>query len=164
MKQRTLVVLVALATIGGVAASGPATACDDFDAFAGRVVASRGLSVRGTPSSHSTRVGLLPAGKRITINCKVSGTDVGGNRWWYLLLGNGETTWVAARYVANVGPAPRLCDHLTTTFRARTTSPVNVREGAHYLDARTGSMAAGTTASMFASWRIRSTSSSRRTG
>jgi uncharacterized protein YraI len=74
--------------------------------YEGKVTASTSLNVRSAPTGASTKVGSLKSGTKINIQCKVFGPSVGGNSLWYKLA-NGN--WVTARYVSNIGAAPRFC-------------------------------------------------------
>lgn len=80
--------------------------CGDGDLDRGKVIASA-LKMRTGPTTAASSAGTLPRGKHVNIVCKLEGKVVGGNPRWYHLA-NGR--WVAARYVANVGPAPTWCN------------------------------------------------------
>lgn len=75
--------------------------------FRGRVIARTGLNVRANPNTSSRILRTLPFGRVINdIVCKVNSQVIDGNPRWYKLKSGG---WVAARYVQNIGPAPRFC-------------------------------------------------------
>lgn len=65
-----------------------------------------GLNIRYAPTQVSTKVGSLARGTTIKIDCKVFGPRIAGNNLWYNLTKGG---WVSARYVDNIGAAPRYC-------------------------------------------------------
>ncbi len=72
--------------------------------YKGRTLAS--LNIRRGPTTASIRVGGLHKHQLITLLCKQTGQNIDGNPLWYKL---GFRQWVTARYVANVGPAPKYC-------------------------------------------------------
>lgn len=47
-------------------------------------------------------------GEIVSIFCKTAGQNVQGNPLWYLLT-DGTWAWGAARYIDNIGAAPRWC-------------------------------------------------------
>jgi hypothetical protein len=75
--------------------------------YKGKVVSRIPLDVRAKPTTKSAVRGTLRPGTIISITCKVNGQKVDGNARWYELAGGHG--WVSARYVANIGPAPRWC-------------------------------------------------------
>lgn len=105
-------------------------------------MAGRGV-VHGTTSTHSVRTYTISNGRRIGLVCKVEGTVVGGNKWWYLVASNDDTSWVSARYVRNIGAAPDHCDPSDGLLLGTTTTRVNVREGASSADRVTSVAAKG---------------------
>lgn len=137
--------LVAVAATSSLVAATPATASAPAAAAAPAVgqVTTAVLAARGLPSSHSVKVGWLERGSRVEINCKVRGTNVDGNRWWYLIADHDSTNWISARYVRNIGAAPDHCDPSDGSFAARTTARLNQREGANAKDRKLGTFAKG---------------------
>ncbi|WP_436738920.1 SH3 domain-containing protein [Streptomyces sp. BBFR102] len=111
--------LVAAGTLALAAPAGAlAPAPDDAQAstqaaapavYKGRVIAKTGLILRDAPTRGGAPVGTVPYGKVVDIRCKVeSGDVVDGNPRWYLLT-NGTWAWGSARYIENIGEAPRWC-------------------------------------------------------
>jgi hypothetical protein len=50
-------------------------------------------------------------GTPVFISCKLNAVPVGGNPRWYLLGDDyNGTNWLPARYVRNLGAAPKVCD------------------------------------------------------
>jgi hypothetical protein len=74
--------------------------------YLGQVTARRALAERARPTSRSAHRGALRHGARVALVCKVHGQSVHGNSLWYRLP-NGS--YVSARYVSNIGRAPRFC-------------------------------------------------------
>lgn len=90
-----------------VASSAPADA-EVAGLFKGKVISRIGLNVRKHPWGKI--IGALPKGEKVKIVCKVNAKPpVDGNPRWYKILFHHGTGWVAARYVKNIGPAPRFC-------------------------------------------------------
>lgn len=108
--------------------------------------ATTGLQMRYAPSTASNPRGTILKGKTFQIECKVHGTKVDGNDLWYLLP-PGNTHWVSARYVRNIGPAPRWCSEGKSATGV-TTAGINKRQGPTHSDAVVGSIAAGKTVSI----------------
>ncbi|WP_077796698.1 SH3 domain-containing protein [Streptomyces sp. JHA26] len=75
--------------------------------YLGRVTAER-LALRTSPSRGSEVVRYARRGEIVHIYCKTPGDTVQGNPRWYLLA-DGTWAWGSARYIANIGPAPRWC-------------------------------------------------------
>ncbi|MEW2293190.1 SH3 domain-containing protein [Streptomyces sp. NPDC006743] len=76
--------------------------------YRGRVTARGGLALRSRPDRGSRVLRVARQGETVWIYCKTNGSDVGGNHLWYLLA-DGTWAWGSARYIDNVGPAPRWC-------------------------------------------------------
>lgn len=137
--------VAAVALASGVAIASFALTAGTADAattYKGKVTANGGLTIRPAPSTHSGSNGSVAKGKTITIDCKVPGTSVGGNRLWYKL--SNDKGWVAARYVSNIGAAPKYCPSADTEYGSgRTTAVLNMRKGPHFNDAKTGTLAKG---------------------
>ncbi|MGP3635324.1 SH3 domain-containing protein, partial [Streptomyces sp. 24-1644] len=88
-------------------AEAAAAAADQGD-YRGRVTATTGLLLRDRPTRSSRIVGKVPYGAVVNIFCKTTGDNVDGNNRWYLLT-DGTWAWGSARYIANIGTAPRWC-------------------------------------------------------
>jgi uncharacterized protein YraI len=121
----------------------PASAAPVEGAAKGVVVAKGGLVGHVRPSTHAPANYTFPNGSEVTLDCKVSGTVVDGNRRWYLVVAEGDANWVSARYVDNVGPAPEPCDPSDGTFSARTTAALKKRVGPTTADVSAGTYAKG---------------------
>ncbi|MFE9763479.1 SH3 domain-containing protein [Streptomyces sp. NPDC005808] len=76
--------------------------------YKGRVNARGGLALRTAPNRGSRVLRVARYGEVVHIFCKTSGQSVDGNRLWYQLT-DGTWAWGAARYIDNIGPAPRWC-------------------------------------------------------
>ncbi|MFJ4964095.1 hypothetical protein EES43_20395 [Streptomyces sp. ADI96-02] len=77
--------------------------------YRGRVVADPYLYLRDRPTRSSRIVGKVWKGEYVSIFCKVDSDDVvDGNPRWYLLT-DGTWAWGSARYIENIGRAPRFC-------------------------------------------------------
>lgn len=76
--------------------------------YQGRVVASPYLLLRDKPTRSSKVVGSVKYGTVVNIFCKTTGDNVDGNNRWYLLT-DGTWAWGSARYIENIGAAPRFC-------------------------------------------------------
>ncbi|GAV42201.1 SH3 domain-containing protein [Streptomyces acidiscabies] len=118
----------ATAALALAAAVVPAAANDDWDGggprdnwgqgghhhhdnprlYQGVVTANGGLVLRSAPNRGSAVIRVAPQGEVVTIFCKTSGQSIQGNPLWYLLT-DGTWAWGAARYIDNIGPAPRWC-------------------------------------------------------
>ena len=70
--------------------------------------ARTGLLVRDAPTQAGRVIGTLPFGKIVSIRCKVNSQVIDGNPRWYLLE-DGRWAWASARFIENIGPAPRFC-------------------------------------------------------
>jgi len=76
--------------------------------YQGVVTANGGLRLRSAPNRGSAIIRVVPQGAIVNIYCKVGGENVDGNSLWYLLT-DGTWAWGAARYIDNIGAAPRFC-------------------------------------------------------
>ncbi|WP_406838871.1 SH3 domain-containing protein [Streptomyces sp. AHU1] len=76
--------------------------------YRGRVTARGGLALRSAPTRGSQLIRVARQGEVVSIFCKTPGETVDGNPLWYLLT-DGTWAWGAARYIDNIGPAPRWC-------------------------------------------------------
>ena len=135
MSLRSSLTRLAIATAAGVLAGAvavtPAAASDDWGAedpsrgvsdsrgdghhdghhdprlYQGVVTADR-LLLRSAPTRGSQVIRAVHRGDVVSIFCKTPGEKVGGNPLWYLLT-DGTWAWGAARFIDNIGPAPRWC-------------------------------------------------------
>jgi hypothetical protein len=76
--------------------------------YQGLVTARGGLRLHTSPATGSAVIGFAPQGSVVDIFCKAPGDTVDGNPLWYLLA-DGTWAWGPARYIDNIGPAPRWC-------------------------------------------------------
>jgi hypothetical protein len=76
--------------------------------YHGVVTAHGGIWLHDRPDRGSRRVRFAAEGETVTIYCKSGSAAVAGNALWYLLT-DGTWAWGTARYIQNVGPAPRWC-------------------------------------------------------
>ncbi|MGW4274583.1 SH3 domain-containing protein, partial [Streptomyces seoulensis] len=76
--------------------------------YRGRVTARGGLALRSRPDRGSQVLRVARPGEVVWIYCKTPGQSVQGNNVWYLLA-DGTWAWGAARFIDNIGPAPRWC-------------------------------------------------------
>ncbi|MDO0911799.1 SH3 domain-containing protein [Streptomyces sp. DT2A-34] len=76
--------------------------------FAKGVVTANTLLLRSAPNRRSQVIRVVHKGDIVRIFCKTPGQRVQGNPLWYLLA-DGTWAWGAARYIDNIGPAPRWC-------------------------------------------------------
>ncbi|MYU24357.1 SH3 domain-containing protein [Streptomyces sp. SID8352] len=76
-------------------------------AYRGVVTADR-LALRTSPTRGGDVIRYAHRGEIVSIHCKTPGDTVRGNPLWYLLT-DGTWAWGAARYIDNIGPAPRWC-------------------------------------------------------
>ncbi|MFI6851651.1 SH3 domain-containing protein [Streptomyces sp. NPDC050416] len=72
------------------------------------VVTADTLALRSAPNRGSQIIRFAHRGDIVKIFCKTGGETVQGNPLWYLLT-DGTWAWGAARYIDNIGPAPRWC-------------------------------------------------------
>ncbi|MFI1756427.1 SH3 domain-containing protein [Streptomyces sp. NPDC020571] len=72
------------------------------------VVTAQRLALRTSPTRGSDVIRYARRGEVVSIYCKTPGDRVQGNPLWYLLT-DGTWAWGAARYIDNIGPAPRWC-------------------------------------------------------
>ncbi|MGY0491804.1 SH3 domain-containing protein [Streptomyces sp. WG-D5] len=99
--------LVTTAAAPAVADSGAASG-ERPPIYKGRVTAKSGLLLRDAPTRGAKVVRSEPYKAVVTIFCKTSGGNVGGNSYWYLLT-DGTWAWGSAKYIANIGAVPRWC-------------------------------------------------------
>ncbi|MEU3899636.1 SH3 domain-containing protein [Streptomyces sp. NPDC045251] len=72
------------------------------------VVTAHRLALRTSPTRGGEVIRYAHRGETVRIYCKTPGDKVKGNPLWYLLT-DGTWAWGAARYIDNIGPAPRWC-------------------------------------------------------
>ncbi|SMF54340.1 SH3 domain-containing protein [Streptomyces sp. Amel2xC10] len=75
--------------------------------YRGRVTADQ-LLLRSRPTRNSQVIRVVHRGAVVRIFCKTPGQNVQGNPLWYLLT-DGTWAWGSARYIDNIGEAPRWC-------------------------------------------------------
>ncbi|MFE9026869.1 SH3 domain-containing protein [Streptomyces iakyrus] len=119
MSLRTRVwIATAAGLLAAAAAVTPAAAYDDRDPSGGNghhdqrlyegFVTADTLALRSAPNRGSQIIRFAHRGDVVKIFCKTGGETVRGNPLWYLLT-DGTWAWGAARYIDNIGPAPRWC-------------------------------------------------------
>ncbi|WP_327401314.1 SH3 domain-containing protein [Streptomyces sp. NBC_01288] len=72
------------------------------------IVTAGQLALRSRPDRGSRIIRYAYRGEHVSIFCKTGGSNVQGNPLWYLLT-DGTWAWGSARYIDNIGPAPRWC-------------------------------------------------------
>ncbi|MEV0634997.1 SH3 domain-containing protein [Streptomyces sp. NPDC050619] len=126
LRSRCAIAVAAAALLGSVATATPAVASDDWGSdshgngnhhhhdddndpqlFQG-VVTARTLALRSAPNRGSQIIRFAHKGEVVSIFCKTGGETVDGNPLWYLLT-DGTWAWGPARFIDNIGPAPRWC-------------------------------------------------------
>ncbi|NEB75494.1 SH3 domain-containing protein [Streptomyces sp. SID14478] len=107
------IAVAALATL--TAAASPALADDSATGannhppvYKGRVVAKHGLLLRDAPTRGGRVIRTARYNAIVPIFCKTGGDNVEGNHLWYLLT-DGTWAWGSAKYINNIGAAPRWC-------------------------------------------------------
>jgi uncharacterized protein YgiM (DUF1202 family) len=138
--------------VAGLTAVLPATraAADDSTVAKGRVIANTTLAERSAPSTHAPIAGKgYRKGQTIKLDCNLFGTSVDGNTTWYKIAG--KHSWVAARYVKNVGNAPIACTAASVPAdrHATTTAGINLRQAPSTHDRVTGHIAKGKQAQLW---------------
>lgn len=122
--RRALVAVGAAAFVPLTLAAGT-SAAEAVTTYTGKTTV--GVNIRYAPTQLSTKTGSLARGTTIEIDCKEFGPRIDGNNLWYNLTKGG---WVSARYVANVGAAPRYCGSgATYEGKVVSRSTLNVRSG-----------------------------------
>ncbi|WP_210585839.1 SH3 domain-containing protein [Streptomyces sp. GESEQ-35] len=92
---------------------------DGSDEFGGRgdqrdprryrgVVTVDRLVLRSAPTRGSRPIRSVYRGDYVSIFCKTPGQNILGNPLWYLLT-DGTWAWGSARFINNIGAAPRWC-------------------------------------------------------
>ncbi|MCT9144667.1 SH3 domain-containing protein [Streptomyces violarus] len=92
---------------GGMGGNGHHRPDDDRRFYRGIVTADT-LALRSAPNRGSRIIRFAHRGDIVKIFCKTPGQTVQGNPLWYLLA-DGTWAWGAARFIDNIGPAPRWC-------------------------------------------------------
>ena len=119
LRSRLSISVAACALVAAAAA--PAVANDDWGDSRGDsgyhqssprlykgVVTADTLLLRSAPNRGSQVIRTAHRGEIVKIFCKTVGQNIQGNPLWYLLT-DGTWAWGAARYIDNIGPAPRWC-------------------------------------------------------
>lgn len=104
-----------------------ATPADAATTYVGKVDARGGLKAHFVPASGTPTIDSFANGSRIRLVCKVRSVEVKGNDLWYRVKARNQK-WVSAKYVDNIGRAPRLCGEPTRTTGKVTTDTLNRRE------------------------------------
>jgi uncharacterized protein YraI len=139
-RVRTAAIAIATAVLLPLGLLAVASQAHAATTYQGKVTASA-LNVRAAPTSAAANVGTLRYGTTISIQCKVYGPTVSGNSLWYKLSAG---KWVTARYVANIGSAPRFCgDGREYQGRVVAATSLSVRSGPTTADARVSSAPRG---------------------
>ena len=121
-----LSISLAVGALLAAAAAAPAVANDAWDGNQGThgnwgnpqqeptprlykgVVTASTLNLRSAPNRGSQIIRTAHKGEIVSIFCKTPGQTINGNPLWYLLT-DGTWAWGAARYIDNIGAAPRWC-------------------------------------------------------
>ncbi|MGV9450414.1 SH3 domain-containing protein [Streptomyces sp. NPDC003635] len=119
LRSRLSISVAACALVA--AAATPAVANDDWGNHRGDsghhqsqqrlykgVVTANTLLLRSAPNRGGQVIRTAHRGEIVKIFCKTVGQNIQGNPLWYLLT-DGTWAWGAARYIDNIGPAPRWC-------------------------------------------------------
>lgn len=133
--------LLAAGSSLGLAAPHAAAASDVvLNAVDGKVIAKTSLAERTGPSTELGKAGKgYGEGTIISIDCKLNGSTVDGNPRWYKI--KGEKSWVSARYVENIGEAPKSCTAGDWAYEV--TKKTSVREGPSTDDKKLGTATVG---------------------
>ncbi|WAZ24108.1 SH3 domain-containing protein [Streptomyces cinnabarinus] len=114
LRSRLSISIVAGALVAAAAAA-PAVAGEDWGGHHQKhprlykgVVTADTLLLRSAPNRGSQVIRTAHRGQIVKIFCKTVGQNIQGNPLWYLLP-DGTWAWGAARYINNIGPAPRWC-------------------------------------------------------
>ncbi|MGX1566498.1 SH3 domain-containing protein [Streptomyces sp. NPDC055506] len=81
---------------------------DDDRRFTRGIVTANTLALRSAPNRGSRIIRFAHRGDIVKIFCKTPGQTVQGNPLWYLLA-DGTWAWGSARFIDNIGRAPRWC-------------------------------------------------------
>jgi uncharacterized protein YraI len=110
--------------------------------YRGKVVSKINLTTRLVPTTASEAIGSAKPGQRVHLFCKVRGNSVDGNNIWYAYPGANK--WVSARYVANIGAAPRWCGSDQKLAIGQTIATLNEHTGPSTAASRVGLLTRGT--------------------
>ncbi|MBD0843524.1 MULTISPECIES: SH3 domain-containing protein [unclassified Streptomyces] len=118
-----LAISIAVGALAAAAAATPAVAGDERESrgdwghhqhhqqhprlYKGVVTADT-LLLRSAPNRGGQVIRTAHRGEIVKIFCKTSGENIKGNPLWYLLT-DGTWAWGSARYIDNIGAAPRWC-------------------------------------------------------
>ncbi|MDT9696389.1 SH3 domain-containing protein [Streptomyces sp. P17] len=110
-----LAITVAAGAIAAAATVTPAVAGEDWGGdpqnrprlYKG-VVTANTLLLRSAPNRGGQVIRTAHRGQIVKIFCKTVGQNIQGNPLWYLLT-DGTWAWGSARYINNIGAAPRWC-------------------------------------------------------
>lgn len=143
IRRRIRALAVVIATVVGVTLMGAATPANAQVMYEGKVTSNTNLAVRSLPTVAGSKKGSVAPGATIQIVCKVEGTTVGGNPWWYALPPTlGE--WVSARYVDKIGSGGiRICGDGDLDKGRVATASLAMRTGPTTDASSTGSLARG---------------------
>ncbi|MFJ3495196.1 SH3 domain-containing protein [Streptomyces sp. NPDC086091] len=110
-----LSIAVGTAALVSAAALAPAVAASEPEPgtraaprlYKGVVTANR-LLLRSAPDRGGKVVRVALRNDIVTVYCRTTGQSVDGNNRWYLLT-DGAWAYGSARYIRDLGPAPRWC-------------------------------------------------------
>ena len=131
--------LLATAAAGLVTTGLVSEAPADAASYVGRVDAHHGLVAHYVPTAAAPRYGHYADGARIRLVCKVRSVSIGQNDRWYLVRGSARR-WVSARYVHNIGAAPRWCGDSHRSRGRVTAAVLNRREAPTLRAAKVGTL------------------------
>lgn len=149
MTALTLGIVSAAASLAAVLPATHAAAADSI-AAKGKVIAKTSLAERSAPSTWAPHAGKgYKKGQVIKLDCSLFGTSVGGNKTWYKIAG--KHSWVAARYVKNIGHAPIACTaaSIPADRHAKTAASMNLQQAPSTHDRVIGHIAKGKQAQLW---------------
>jgi hypothetical protein len=133
--KRTVTALATIAaTLGAGLAASPA---DAATGYVGRVDANIGLIAHYVPTAAAPAYGSYRDKTRLNLVCKVRSVPIGDNDVWYLVKGSARR-WVSARFVDNIGAAPRACGDGETSTGRVTAARLSRREAPTLRAAKVG--------------------------
>ncbi|QDP97273.1 hypothetical protein FOE78_16275 [Microlunatus elymi] len=139
---------VATAAAGLATALPTAHAADNGIAAKGKVVAKTTLAEHSAPSTSAPISGNgYKKGTVLKLDCNLNGTKVDGNDVWYRVAG--KHSWVAARYVQNIGHAPIACTAASAPVTGKATATVSLRQAPTTHDRTVGHISKGKTAHLW---------------
>lgn len=139
IRNRITAALATLATATGLTLMPGLSPAHASTGFVGRVNANLGLIAHYVPTSAAPRYGSYAEGTRLRLVCKVHSVPIGGNDLWYLVRGS-HRRWVSARYVDNIGAAPRYCGDGHSSRGSVNTDRLNRREAPTLRAAKDGTL------------------------